>query len=123
MRRVSLPGPAPSVNDRVAQNYVRGELYLTGGLITVGVGTTNCRQRYANGDNDELSNAGRHFSLRRAGRIQNVSDVALAAGVNRRVVSNFFVVVTEDQRIDAIGKHRCLVRSGLFITHDVALAQ
>src|SRR5688572_2706446 len=49
------------VNDRVAQNYVRGELHLGGRLITFDIHGTDCRQRYTDGNHDKFGGTWRHF--------------------------------------------------------------
>src|SRR6185295_631728 len=97
------------VNDRVAQNYVRGELYLSGALIAGTVRGADGRQTNADSDNDKLCIRGQDFVLIVAGCILHVGNVAGALGVDGRIVSYFFIVVAEDQGIDAIRQHGGLV--------------
>src|SRR5918996_6003475 len=55
------------INDRVAQNYIGCELYLTLGLVTIGTDSAYCRQRDTDSDDDELRTAWGDFIFSNAG--------------------------------------------------------
>jgi hypothetical protein len=94
------------------------------GLITVRLRSADCRQCHANGDHDEFGIVGRYFGFGITQSVLHVRNVADASVlVDGRVVSNLLVVITEDQRIDTIGQHGCLIRTIPLVTNDVTLAQ
>src|SRR6185436_1019635 len=91
---------APSVIDKVTQDYVGRELYLRRRLITVRVWSADRGQRHADGDDDKLRCARRHFALIAAGSILHIRDVTNLSAVDcpdGRVVRDLLVVVTKDQ--------------------------
>src|SRR6185503_15349791 len=80
--RGSMTGLGSLVINRIAQNYIRGQLHLSGRLVTACIWSTHSGQCHADGDHHKLGRTRRDFAFRSAGRVNHIRNVANAIAVD-----------------------------------------